>query len=331
MHKSISILLVLFNFVQFVLTAQNNSNYYMSWNINHAENKITPSIPITKEEAKVVNCYLVTFDYKQRLINVKYFFSGKPSNYGDYGAFEMIRNYYNGYYTETFKNTEGQFIVNSNNISLKKYYLNKKGYWVKKENYNNHKLMEQGVAVSKVTRNKNNEIATEIQFSAVGDTIPDGNGFAIVHFTYNNDGLMLSRQNKNKKGNVINGTRDYATVLFQFDQNGMFFEEQFLDENNRLFLHPAFDLAKINWRSFNKYGKPSIIYYIDIDGYPHRERAYGKIEYRSNMTRKSITYYDRIGEKTEDQNGIAMSVYNYNSDGKYLGKTNFNLKNEVVN
>ena len=314
----------------FVVYSQEKSGYYINWNINHAETSVKPSIPISKEEAETVNSYWVEFDHKNRLISVKYFFSGKPSNYSNFGAFELVREYHSDYFTEKYKNIEGEFVENSSKIHEKKYELNSKGYWIKKTNFNSGAPILDGVAVSKVTRNEKNEIATEIQLSAAGDTIPDGNGFKIVHFLYNKDGLTLHRQNKNEKGEIVNGSQGYATVIFQFDQNGMFFEEQFLDENNNLFLHPSFDLAKINWREFNKYGKPSRIYYMNSLGYPHEKRAYGIIKYHPNMTRERITYYDRYGERTIDGNGIAMSFYNYDSDGKYLGKTNFDLENNLM-
>lgn len=327
---NIKIILNLIIVLPFIAYSQEKTGYYINWDINHAETFIKPSIPISKEEANTINCYFVEFDNKNRLKKVKFYFSGKPSNYSNFGAFELVREYHSGYFIEKYKNTIGEFVESSNKLHERKYYLNSDGYWIKKENYHNGELLAEGVAFSKVTRNEKNEIATEIQFSYEGDTISDGNGFKIVHFLYNKDGLTLHRQNKNAKGEIINGSNGYATVIFQFDQNGMFFEEQFLDEKNKLFLHPRFDLAKINWREFNKYGKPSRIYYMDSIGYPHKSRAYGIIKYRLNMTRESITYYDRYSKRTEDGNGVAISVYNYNSEGKYLGKTNFDIENYKI-
>ncbi|GGZ81291.1 hypothetical protein [Algibacter mikhailovii] len=314
----------------FIIYSQEKSGYYINWDINHAETFVRPSIPISEEESKTINSYYVEFDNNNRLLRVKFYFSGKPSDYSNYGAFELVRTYHSGYFIEKYKNTAGEFIENSSNIDEKKYLLNTAGYWIRKENYSNGELISDGVAYSEVTRNDKNEIATEIQFSATGDTIPDGNGFNIVHFLYNKDGLTLYRQNRNEKGEIVNGNQGYATVVFQFDHNGMFFEEHFLDENNNLFLHPRFDLAKINWRAFNKYGKPSRIYYMNSLGYPHEKRAYGIIKYRPNMTRASITYYDRYGERSVDVHGVAKSIYNYDAHGKYLGRDNFDLENNRI-
>lgn len=323
-------LILFFSFLPLAAFSQEKSGYFINWDINHAETYVKPGIPLSKEEARTINCYFVEFDDKNRMTNVRYYFSGKPSNYGNYGAFELVREYHDDYFIEKYKNTSGAYVENLSKISKRKYYLDSEGYWIKKENYLNGNLLAEGVAVSKVTRNAQHQIESEIQFSAQEDTIPDGNGFTIVHFTYNKDNLALLRQNRNQAGKVINGTKGYATVVFQFDENGMFFEEQFLDEYNNLFLHPGFDLAKINWRAFDKYGKPARIYYMDEMGYPHKNRAYCDIKYRPNLTRESITYFDRNGEKTEDRNGVARSVYNYDSEGKYLGKTNFNLAGEQV-
>ena len=198
---NIKSILYLIIFLPFMAFSQEQTGYYINWDINHAETSVRPSIPISKEEANTINCYLVEFDNKNRLMKVKYYFSGKPSNYSNFGAFELVREYHSGYFTEKYKNTVGEFVENSSKAHEIKYDLNSDGYWIKKENSNNNgELLPEGIAFSRVTRNENNEIATEIQFSAKGDTIPDGNGFKIVHFLYNKDGLTLHRQNKNGKG-----------------------------------------------------------------------------------------------------------------------------------
>ena len=323
------LLLTIYTPLQFICAQQ--SGYYMDWNVDHSERTVTPSIKITNKEAQTVNCYYVEFDNKGRLKSVKHYFSGKPSNYGNFGAHELERSYFNNHFVEKYKNIKGEYVSVSRGVDERKYSLNTNGYWIKKENLSKDKLVKEGVAYSIVSRNNRNELETEVQFSATNDTIPDGNGFPIVHFAYDANGLMLYRQNRTKNGEIVNGVNGYATVIFQFNQDGMFFEEQFLDENGNLFLHPRFDLAKINWREFNKYGKPSRIYYMNTMGYPHEQRAYGELAYRSNMTRESIIYFNREGDKTEDRNGIAKSVYNYDTEGKFIGRTNYNLKGIEIN
>ena len=313
-----------------VVIAQSKVGFYMDWNIDHTERSVKPSIQIFDAEARTINCYKVFFDDANRFERVQFFFSGKPSNYGNYGAFELERTYYSGFYIDKFKDTDGNYVSVEKGVTEKKYHLNPDGFWFRKEHLNEGEQLENGVAYSKVTRNANNELETEIQFSKVGDTIPDGNGFPIVHFAYDKNGLTLYRQSRTEEGKIVNGQRGYATVIFQFNEDGMFFEEQFLDENNELFLHPQFDLAKINWREFNKYGKPTRIYYIDSFGYPHKQRAYAVISYRNNMTRESISYYDNVGERTGDRNGVHKSIYNYNTNGKFVGRSNFDLNGKEI-
>ncbi|WNJ19094.1 hypothetical protein [Pontibacter sp. G13] len=48
------------------------------------------------------------------------------------------------------------------------------------------------------------------------------------------------------------------------------------------------------------------------------------------MTRQRITYFDRSGAPTVDRNGVASSVYNYDEEGKYLGKTDYDLAHTVI-
>lgn len=328
--KKINSILVIVLLSSIISNAQNKSGFYMSWNIDHTERSVRPSIKISDQEAKTVSCYYVEFDDHQQLKRVKFYFNGKESNYGSYGAHELERSYFNGYFIEKYKSENEKYVSVDGGVDERRFVLNPQGYWVIKENTLKGKLIKRGVAKILVSRNYKGEIETEIQLSADNDTIPDGNGFKIVHFSYDKKGLTRYRQNRNKDGNIVNGTTGYATVIFQFNQDGMFFEEQFLDEKGELFLHPQFDLAKINWREFNKYGKPSRIYYMDAMGFPHEQRALGKIIYRPNMTRESITYFNRIGQKTADVNGISKSVYNYSKDGKYLGRTNYDINGEEI-
>lgn len=311
------------------VSAQKKSGFYINWDINHTETDVRPSIPISEEEAKNINCYYVAFDDQDKFQSVKFYFSGHPSEFSNYGAHELVRTYSDGFYVDKFKDINGDFVASSG-ITSKQYTLNKNGHWIKKEHFSDDQLMKSGVAYSQVIRNAKGEILREIQFSSKGDTIPDGNGFKVVHFSYDENGLTKYRQNRNNEGEIKNGENGYATVIFQFTQHGMFFEEQFLNDEGELFLHPAFDLAKINLREFNQYGKPHRVYYIDEMGYPHTNRAYGVITYRPNMTRESITYFDRIGQPTVDTNGIAKSVYNYSPQGQYLGRTHYGLDDQVI-
>jgi len=213
------------------------------------------------------------------------------------------------------------------------YSLNNNGFWVKKENYDikDQLVEEAGVARVEVKRDEEGRLLSEIQYNIGGIVIPDGNGFSHVHFKYNVDGLTTYRENRNDKGQLVNGKFGYSTVYFQFDKKGNFFEEEFRDYVGNLFMHPRFDLAKINFRGLNKYGKPSRIYYMDENGYPHKERAYAKIKHRENMTRESIVYFDNVGNKTTDKHGVAKSIYIYNKEGKYTGKKNYDAKgNEIL-
>ncbi len=83
--------------------SQEQSGYYVNWNVDHTERKVKPSIPISEQEAETVNCYLVKFNKKGRLSNVTYYFSGKKSNHGNYGAFQLLRVYKRDKVVEQYK------------------------------------------------------------------------------------------------------------------------------------------------------------------------------------------------------------------------------------
>lgn len=312
--------------------SQDKTGFYFNWNIDHTERYVHPSIPLSELVASKISSYFVEFDNNNKMKSVSYFFEGKPSINSNFNSFKMIREYYSDHFIEKFMNNKGVLVPNEYGVYKRVYSLGSNGFWTDKVNYNeqNQPVDEKGVARVEVKRDEHGMVISEIQFNVKGAVTKDGNGFSHIYFKYNPDGLTTYRENRNRKGDLVNGELGYATVYFQFDENGTFFEEEFRDELGNLFLHPRFDLAKINFRELNEYGKPSRIYYMDEDGYPHKERAYAKVTHRPNMTRKTITYFDRVGNITSDKNGVASSVYKYDNKGKYIGKRNYDITNKEI-
>lgn len=312
--------------------AQDKSGYYYNWNIDHTERYVKPSIPLTKLEANKISSYLVEFNKQNYMTSVSYFFEGKPSIHSNFNAFKMVREHSPNQFIEKFMDNKGQFVLNNDGVYKRVYKLNDSGFWIEKMNYDRKgQLIEVNeVARVVVERDEQGAVVSEVQYNIKGGVIPDGNGFSYVHFKYNADGLTTHRENRNREGNLVNGKFGYATVYFQFDAKGSFFEEEFRDALGHLIVHPYFDLAKIHFRELNKYGKPSRIYYINENGYPHKERAYAVVTHRPNMTRESITYFDHVGDRTSDRNGVYSSTYEYDIKGKYLGKTHYDITGKEI-
>ena len=189
---------------------------------------------------------------------------------------------------------------------------------------------ENGVSTIKVTRDYQNRILTEIQLNLEQDTIPDPNDIKVVHYTYDINGYMTARINKDKSGRLKEGKFGYAKVVFQFDHNGMFFGEEFLNKEGELVIHPSLGYAKIDFREFNEYGKSKRQYFIDENGYPSSNKAMAVIDYNDNMTRKKYVIYDRVGKLIEDKKGWSSILYEYDKDGKFSGRKYYNLENELV-
>ncbi|WP_109830666.1 hypothetical protein [Reichenbachiella versicolor] len=314
------------------LFSQHDSGYYMDWNTDHTQRTIKPSIKLTEKEAQSINCYKVTFDEQGRLQRVEYFVSGKKSSNASYGAHMMEVKYFSDHKEESFRNTENKRVSNQNGIWLCKYSLNEEGYWTRKENHGKKgNLKEQyGVAVWKVYRDYQNRRLSEIRFNSSLDTIPDPNGFKVTHFTYNEDGFITSRQNRDQRGELQNGKYGYAKVVFHMNQDGQFYGEEFLDSKSKLVNSTSLGYAKIDMRDFNKYGKNRRFYFTDESGYPSKEKAMGVVTYHENMAKDEVVYYDRNGNQTKDPKVRAKSKYIYDENGEYIKRINYNYEGEVI-
>lgn len=303
--------------------------FYINWNIDRTQKEIKPSLPISLEEARVISCYFVKYDEQNRVTSVKYFSSGKPSNYGSYGAFEMNR-IYGGKITQVrFKNTEGQAVLNASGAGVIKYYLDKTGHWMRKEYFDlNNKMIEaDGVSKIEVTRNNDNELTSWIRYNLKQDTIPYFNGIKKTHYLFDEQGQIAFSQNLDSNGNLKNGPLGVAEVAYSFDENGTLLSREFRDENHNPIMHPTARYSRVEYREFNKYGIPKRFYSMDEKGYPIR---YGILEYNRNMTIKKKTYYNRQGEIAESEEGFAYTIYIYNDQGKLVKEKRLNLAGEEI-
>lgn len=311
---------------------QQQTGYYLDWNTDHTRRTVKPAIQLNKEEAKIINCYKVSFDENGRFKTAEHFVSGHKSTGGSYGAHTLEVQLYPDYYEEFFRDKKGNRVANKNGVWVRKYHLNEDGYWTKKEHFDKDgKLIEEyGVAVSKVQRDYQNRMISEIRFNVNLDTIPDVNDFKVAHFTFNKDGFITSRQNINENGLLENGKYGYAKVIFHIDQNGQFYGEEFLDKNGNLANSNSLGYAKIDMRDFNQYGKNKRFYFTDESGYPSTEKAMGVITYNANMTKDEVIYYDRYGNLTKDPTVRAKSKYFYDENGEFIRRENYNCKGELI-
>lgn len=304
------------------------SGYYIHWNIDHTERGVKPAIKVSADEAKKIICYQVIFDKQGRFQRVRYFFGGTPSPYSNFGAHELVREYQQKTFTERFKNTQGQWVANSSGVYKRVYQLNAAGYWTKRtcEDKNGKAVAERGVARLELLRDKEHRGIAEVQYDLKGNIVPDINGFDYPYFSFTKDGLALYRQNRDKNGKVVNGKQGYATTHFVFDENGNFIHEEFRTAKGELFVPSDVHFAQINYREFDKYGKPHKVYFMDANGRPCKNKTFVMLTYRPNLSRKDIIYYNHWGNKAETKRGYAHSVLKYAKDGKFLGRENYDLQ-----
>ncbi|MFK7978947.1 MAG: nuclear transport factor 2 family protein [Saprospiraceae bacterium] len=303
--------------------------FYINWNIDSTQKGIKPSLPISAEEAKIVNCYYVKFDDQNRVISVKYFLSGKPSDDSGFGAFELNRIYEDKIIEVRFKNTEGQSVLNTSGVGVIKYHLNETGHWMSKEYFDlNDKMIEaNGIATIEVTRNNKNELNSWIRYDLKKDTVANSNGIKKTYYLFDEQGQTAFTQNLDANGNLKNGALGVAELAYSFDKNGTLLSRAFRDENHKLVMHPTVKYSRLEFREFNKYGNPKRIYSLDEKGYPI---GCGVIAYNSNMTRKKLTFYNRYSEPADSPFGYAYIIYQYDDQGAFVKAQRFNLAGEEI-
>lgn len=303
--------------------------FYINWNIDRTQKVIKPSLPISVEEAQTISSYFVKFDDQNRVTSVKYFSSGKPSNDGGFGAFELNRIYADKIIQVRFKNTKGQSVLNTSGTGVIKYHLNETGHWMSKEYFdlNDKKIEANGVAKTEVTRNNNGELTSWISYDLSKDTVVNSNGIKKTHYLFDGQGQTAFTQNLDANGNLKNGSLGVAELVYSYDENGTLLSREFRDENHKRVMHPTVMYSRLEFREFNKYGFPKRFYSIDEKGYPI---GHGIIEYNSNMTRKSLTFYNEQSEPAEAFSGYAYIIYQYNDQGEFVKAKLFNLAGEEI-
>ena len=304
--------------------------FYINWNIDRTQKKVKPSLPISAEEAKTVNCYYVKFDDENRMTSVKYFLSGKPSNDSNYGAFELQRSYNDNRMEDRFKNTEGKETATSSGKGLNKYHLNNNGFWILKEHFDlkGNRIESDGVASVELTRNHKDEVESWTRLDLKKDTVEFYNKLKKTYIIVDDYGQIAFMQNRKENGNLINGPMGVAEVAYNYDDNGSQLSKEFRNENSKPIMHPTLFYSRLEFRDFNKYGFPKRQFKFDEKGH-YMESA--EIEYNPNMTRKTITYYDKKGNLTENAYGFANSIYLYNDLGELIKEKRYNLAGQAIN
>lgn len=313
------------------------SGYYINWNVDHTQRAVKPSIPIDSLYLSTVDHYQVIFDTSGRFKTAKFFHNGTPSKHSGYGAFQIERIYSPEKFEEIFKNANGERVNDSEGTYIIRYFTDEHGYWIRKEYYDeNDQLLDikgshnETAAISIISRDSLNRMATEVRLNTNLDTIPDINGFKKVHYGFNSDGFLAYRKQLNEQGKLSNGSLGYAIAKFQCTQNGIFFDEEFRDENHKLVVHPTLKFAKVNFREFDQFGKFRRIYFIDENGYPDESRAYAEIEHYPDSNIKSVNYFNCKGEQTMDYRGIAKIKFHYDLEGKRLKPSFYDIEGNLT-
>lgn len=325
----IKFLFLLFGMLGTAVHAQ-ESNAYLKWNIDHTQRTPLPAYPLTMEQAATVDHYVLTYDHEGRITRVAFFHLGRPSPASDFGSATLTFTYKNGQTVEEYQNMAGEPVA-VNGILRRIFHRGASPFWdrVTFETEDETGVTRGGYSEIRVTRDNKGRVLTETRLDNNGNIVPEHNGFDRASFAYDANNMALYRRFENADGALRNGRLGYASVSFKFDKNGNFLEEEARDADGNLAPMSA-GFSRIEWRDFNSFGKPALVYYFDAEAKPYTPYAYSTRTYRPSMQRSSAAYFDKNSRPVMHPAGFHRVEYHYSKDGSLLDRNLFDADGALI-
>ncbi|WP_417458912.1 hypothetical protein [Kordiimonas sp.] len=307
-----------------------DTHAYLKWNIDHTQRIPRPAYPLTPQQSKSIDHYVLSHDARGRLTRVTFMHSGKPSPAGDYGAATLTLTYENDKTVEAYLNTEGEPVA-AGGILRKIYHHDNTAFWhrLSFETTDGTGVTPSGYSEVRVERDNEGRVITETRFSRDGEIVPEHNGFAVASFAYDANDMALYRQYENAEGKLLNGSLGYARVSFSFDEFGNFLSEEAQDASGKLTAMSA-GFSRIEWRDFNSFGKPARVYYFDAQARPYAPYAYSSRSYTEAMQRDGVAYYGAEGQPAMHPAGFHRIEYHYKENGSLAERKLFDASETLI-
>lgn len=308
-------LIIFILFVGFQLTAQTDSIEYF----NHLIFRETPysetkgRIQLTEEASKNINHFKFRYDTSNRLIGIEYLYNntlieldrsgvldGKralaPKTKIEYSGNEEIR---------TFFNVAGESTTNGMGVYKEVYSYNKKGKRVRLQFYD-----EKDTPINN-TWNVFEYNWKHINTNAVLETRKDTSGayvpmrpyykFYNVVYKFDDNGLLLSMNNVDEKGSLIN------------DETGIAIDKAIYDEHSNL----------VNFKFFNAENKPVIGSFLGTAG------GFATYDAKGNCLKYATIDLDgnyMVDKRSND----AYSSYKFDTIGNLIERGSYNTNRTIL-
>jgi|GEM_PF-1713331 len=304
--------------------------YYLYWNRDHTERAPRPMYPLTDEEARVMDSYLL--DYENGFLRqVTFFHGGKPSPHGDYGAHALVREKTATSVVESYRNVAGERVANASGVWETRYEGTGHGYWTTKRTLgpDGQLVNAGGYAKLMVTRDSQGRRVHEIRFGASGEQVAEHNGFAMAFFAFDENDFATYRQNQAPDGTLVNGENGFAEVRFRFDAQGNFLSEQVFDAAGNPKNFPS-GFADIRYSNFDRFGRPHRVDVKTETGEPFGDMPVIRRSYLPSGQRAGQRYFKLDGTPGMDARGAHEVRFIYDETGKRTGIKRFDVSGTEI-
>ena len=323
-------LIIFFLFVVSQLTAQSDTIKYF----NHLIFRETPysktegRLQLTEDESKNTNHFKLSYDTSNRLILIQYQYKNNLIVLNRNGLLDGKRGlapktkieYIGNEEVRTFFNLEGESTTNGMGVFKEVYSYNKKGKRVSLKFYDkNDKPINNSWKVFEYKWkhiDNNSVLEKRKDFSGANVSIRPYYKFYNVLYKFNDNGILISMNNVDKKLNLINDETGIALDKATYDEHNNLVSFKFFNAENKPVIGSFLGTAG-GFATYDKKGNCLKYATIDLDGnYMLDKRsndAYSKYKFDSIGNLIERTNYDTNGVILK-RRGVTSVNYIYNQD-----------------
>ena len=308
-------IIIFFVFIASKLTAQSDTIKYF----NHLIFRETPysktegRIQLTEDESKNTNHFKLSYDTSNRLILIEYLYKNNLIELNRSGLLDGKRGlapktkieYIGNEEVRTFFSLEDESTTNGMGVFKEVYSYNKKGKRVSLKFYDkNDKPINNSWNIFEYTWkhvNNNSVLETRKDVNGVNVTMRPYYKFYNVLYKFNDNGILLSMNNVDKRLKLIN------------DETGIATDKATYDKNNNL----------INFKFFNAENKQAIGSFLETAG------GFATYDKNGNCLKYATVGLDgnyKISKRSND----AYSKYKFDSIGNLIERSNYDINNKIL-
>jgi hypothetical protein len=360
MKKSLTIL---FSVISLAVMSQSKVGYFRRFYIDDRQYQLRTLDSLDELTARLTNCYRVTFDDKNRILEAEYLKRNKPGfDNSGFAGLKII--YSNSMEKRLFLNPSKQPMKNSLGVYSIGLILNNKKVPVSLNNYDDRDEFAEdknGVTIYDWTLNKDDWKVESVFKDKTGNRIVDKNGCFSVKYKWAQDDKAFTPEVSyyGKDGELQDGKRGYSIIRMRFDKvTENLLERRYLNSKYHLTLNSdsiaviriiydkkaklinkcLYDSSEQLINSTRRFCTTK--YRLNKYGNVIESQCYNKLSgenyiefrYKYDSSQRIIERASLKNGKTlvADNNGYATIRVNYNTFGEVIETTYFDVNNKQI-